>query len=123
MVILNTNDWWNVCIMDKEKFNLSVFVDESGSITKTDISHNKYFIIAVLFTRNSKKLKTQFRRGISDLIKKKKYANILSKNGEIKGSEDLVPRNRCIFASSTEGAFRHSDRRLVFAGQGQTRLG
>ena len=51
MVILNTNDWWNVCIMDKEKFNLSVFVDESGSITKTDISHNKYFFIAVLFTR------------------------------------------------------------------------
>ena len=49
MVILNTNDWWNVCIMDKEKFNLSVFVDESGSITKTDISHNKYFIIVTFF--------------------------------------------------------------------------
>lgn len=73
--------------MDKEKFDLSVFIDESGSITKTNISHNKYFIIAVLFTRNSKKLKTQFRRGISSLIKKKKYSEILLKNGEIKGSE------------------------------------
>lgn len=97
MVILNTNDWWNVCIMDKEKFNLSVFVDESGSITKTDISHNKYFIIAVLFTRNSKKLKTQFRRGISDLIKKKKYANILSKNGEINGSEVSEKKKKPIY--------------------------
>ena len=36
---------------------------------------------------------------------------------------DLVPRNRCIFASSTEGAFRQSDWRVVFAGQGQTWLG
>ena len=43
--------------MDKEKFDLSVFIDESGSITKTNISHNKYFIIAVLFTRKRNILK------------------------------------------------------------------
>lgn len=34
-----------------------------------------------------------------------------------------VPGARCIFASSTEGAFRESDWRVVFAGQGQNWLG
>lgn len=28
--------------------DLSMFIDESGSITKTDISFNRYFIIAIL---------------------------------------------------------------------------
>lgn len=35
----------------------------------------------------------------------------------------LVPHARCIFASSTEGAFRDADWRVVFAGQGHTWLG
>ena len=34
-----------------------------------------------------------------------------------------VPQVRCIFASSTEGAFRESDWRVVFAGAGHTWLG
>lgn len=36
---------------------------------------------------------------------------------------DLVPQARCIFASSTEGAFRQSDWNVVFAGRGQVWLG
>ena len=35
----------------------------------------------------------------------------------------LVPHARCIFASSTEGAFREGDWRVVFAGHGHTWLG
>ncbi|MCU1717603.1 putative 2-dehydropantoate 2-reductase [Pseudomonas sp. 5P_3.1_Bac2] len=35
----------------------------------------------------------------------------------------LVPQARCIFASSTEGAFRQEDFQVVFAGQGHTWLG
>ena len=35
----------------------------------------------------------------------------------------LVPQARCIFASSTEGAFRESDWRVVYAGHGHTWLG
>jgi 2-dehydropantoate 2-reductase len=35
----------------------------------------------------------------------------------------LVPQARCIFASSTEGAFREDDWRVVFAGLGHTWLG
>lgn len=35
----------------------------------------------------------------------------------------LVPHVRCIFASSTEGAFRDADWRVVFAGHGHTWLG
>ena len=50
---------------------------------------------------------------------------ILLQNGL--GSQDAVatqlPQARCIFASSTEGAFRESDWRVVFAGHGFTWLG
>ncbi|NMX91292.1 MULTISPECIES: putative 2-dehydropantoate 2-reductase [unclassified Pseudomonas] len=50
---------------------------------------------------------------------------ILLQNGL--GSQDAVaaqlPQARCIFASSTEGAFRQSDGSVVFAGHGFTWLG
>lgn len=50
---------------------------------------------------------------------------ILLQNGL--GSQDQVverlPGRRCLFASSTEGAFRDGDWRVVFAGQGHTWLG
>lgn len=50
---------------------------------------------------------------------------ILLQNGL--GSQDEVsaqlPQARCIFASSTEGAFRREDFRVVFAGGGHTWLG
>lgn len=50
---------------------------------------------------------------------------ILLQNGL--GSQDAVaakvPQARCMFASSTEGAFRDDDWRVVFAGHGYTWLG
>ncbi|KIP98612.1 MULTISPECIES: putative 2-dehydropantoate 2-reductase [Pseudomonas] len=50
---------------------------------------------------------------------------ILLQNGL--GSQDEVlerlPGRRCLFASSTEGAFRDGDWRVVFAGQGHTWIG
>ncbi|MGY4530997.1 2-dehydropantoate 2-reductase [Pseudomonas sp. TE3786] len=50
---------------------------------------------------------------------------VLLQNGM--GSQDAVaarlPRARCILASSTEGAFRDGDFRVVFAGHGHTWLG
>ncbi|MNO63722.1 2-dehydropantoate 2-reductase [compost metagenome] len=50
---------------------------------------------------------------------------ILLQNGL--GSQQAVashlPRARCLYASSTEGAFRAADFRVVFAGKGQTWLG
>ena len=50
---------------------------------------------------------------------------ILLQNGL--GSQDAVaarlPRAHCVFASSTEGAFRESDWRVLFAGRGHTWLG
>lgn len=50
---------------------------------------------------------------------------ILLQNGL--GSQDevaaLLPQARCIFASSTEGAFRRGDFHVVFAGAGHTWLG
>ncbi|SDO98795.1 putative 2-dehydropantoate 2-reductase [Pseudomonas jinjuensis] len=50
---------------------------------------------------------------------------VLLQNGL--GSQQAVarhlPRARCLYASSTEGAFRDGDFRVVFAGKGQTWLG
>ena len=74
-------------IVEIEKNFLTAFIDESGSITKTDIEHHKYFIIAILFTRNSKRIKRYFQKGISSLMKSQKYKKIMEDNGEIKGSE------------------------------------
>ena len=65
--------------------DLSVFIDESGSITKTNISQNRYFIIAILFTRNSEKLKRYFRKELAKLIRNPKYKKLLDEKEEIKG--------------------------------------
>jgi hypothetical protein len=73
--------------MSKVKASLTVFVDESGSITKTDITHNQYFIISILFTRDSKRVKRYFRKGIAKLLKNDKYKKLYDGNGEIKGSQ------------------------------------
>ena len=73
--------------MEIEKNFLTAFIDESGSITKTNIEHHKYFIIAILFTRNSKRIKRYFKKGISSLMRSEKYKKTMKENGEIKGSE------------------------------------
>jgi hypothetical protein len=78
--------------METIKRSLSVFIDESGSITKTNVSHNKYFIIALLFTQNSQKINRYFKKGIAKLMKVKKYKDSFVKNGEIKGNE--VPESK-----------------------------
>ena len=73
--------------MEIDKKDLIAFVDESGSITKTDVEHHKYFVIGILFTRNSKRLKRYFKKGIASLMKSEKYKKLMEDNGEIKGSE------------------------------------
>lgn len=65
----NETETKEVLVTDKiesaepEKESLIVFVDESGSITKTDVSNNRYFIIALLFTRDSDRLKRYYQYG------------------------------------------------------------
>ena len=85
-------------IMDKEKSSLTAYIDESGSITKTDIEHHKYFIIAILFTRNTSRLKRYFRKGISSLMRSNlKYEKIMENNGEIKGSQVSESKKNAIY--------------------------
>jgi hypothetical protein len=69
------------------KSDINVYIDESGSITKKDIEHHKYFIIAILFTRESQRIKRYYKKGISSLLQNDKYKNLLKTNGEIKGLE------------------------------------
>lgn len=70
-----------------EKTDINVYIDESGSITKKDIEHHKYFVIAILFTRNSQRVKRYFKKGIASLTQNAKYREYLKSKGEIKGSE------------------------------------
>lgn len=70
-----------------EKTDINVYIDESGSITKKDIEHHKYFVIAILFTRNSQRVKRYFKKGIASLTPNAKYREYLKSKGEIKGSE------------------------------------
>ena len=70
-----------------EKIDINVYIDESGSITKKDIEHHKYFVIAILFTRNSQRVKRYFKKGIASLTQNAKYREYLKSKGEIKGSE------------------------------------
>ena len=80
--------------MDATKQGLTVFVDESGSITKTDIEHNRFFIIAILFTRDTIRLKKYFRKGLANLLKVEKYKTLHDENGEIKGSQVSETRKK-----------------------------
>lgn len=65
-----------------------VYVDESGSITKTNISNNRYFVIAMLFTENPVAVRRLYKKKISQLMRKSDiYRNLIHKNREIKGSD------------------------------------
>ena len=55
-------------IRDTTYEDLSMFIDESGSITKTNMSFNRYFVIAILFTRKYSRIKRYFEKGIASLI-------------------------------------------------------
>lgn len=77
--------------------DLSMFIDESGSITKTEISYNRYFIIAILFTRKYVRLQRYFKKGIASLIQNPKYKTMLEQNGEIKGSKLSETKKKPIY--------------------------
>lgn len=80
-----------------EKADINVYIDESGSITKKDIEHHKYFVIAILFTRNSQRIKRYFKKGIASLTQNTKYLECLKTKGEIKGSEVTETKKRDIY--------------------------
>lgn len=75
-------------IINSEKEQLYVYVDESGSITKTNISNNRYFVIAMIFTKEPEVVRKLFKKKISQLMKKnKKYQDSILFYKEIKGSD------------------------------------
>jgi hypothetical protein len=81
----------------QNKTDVNVFIDESGSITKTKVSQNQYFVMAMLFTKDSTKIKRQFRKGIASLLKKPKFQHLMDKSNEIKGSEVSENRKKPIY--------------------------
>ena len=67
---------------------LYVYIDESGSITKTNISNNRYFVIAMVFTDDPVTIRRLFKKKISKMMKKNdKYKDMIRMKKEIKGSD------------------------------------
>ena len=65
-----------------------VYVDESGSITKTNISDNRYFVIAMLFTDDPVAIRRLYKNRISKLMRKSdKYREMIKNMREIKGAD------------------------------------
>lgn len=65
-----------------------VYVDESGSITKTNVSNNRYFVIAMLFTDEPLSVRRLFKKKISQMMRKNdKYKDMILLKKEIKGSD------------------------------------
>ena len=77
---------------------LYVYVDESGSITKTNISNNKYFVIAMVFTDDPVKIRRLFKKKISQMMKKnEKYKDMIYSKKEIKGSDISETTKRNVY--------------------------
>ena len=75
-----------------------VYVDESGSITKTNISNNRYFVIAMIFTEDPVAIRRLYKKSISKLMRKNdKYTDWIHKNREIKGSDITEPVKRSVY--------------------------
>ena len=55
---------------ETQEKTLYAYVDESGSITKTNISNNRYFVIAMIFTDDPISIRRLFRKKISQMMKK-----------------------------------------------------
>ena len=67
-------------------------MDESGSITKTNISTNRYFVIAMLFTEDPVSIRRLYKNKISQMMRKSDtYRDLIHKNREIKGSDISEP--------------------------------
>lgn len=76
-----------------------LFIDESGSITRSKISKRRYFVIAIVESENPLQVKRIFRKSKVKFLKKhtsKKYIG-LDYHKEIKGSEMPVEMKRYIF--------------------------
>ena len=75
-------------MQNTEEKTVYVYVDESGSITKTNVSNNRYFVISMIFTDNPIAIRRLYKKKISQLMKKKdKYKKQILSNKEIKGSD------------------------------------
>ena len=77
---------------------LYVYVDESGSITKTNISNNRYFVIAMVFTDDPVKIRRLFKKKISQMMKRnEKYKDMIYSKKEIKGSDISETTKRNVY--------------------------
>ena len=73
---------------EQESQTVYVYIDESGSITKTNVSNNRYFVISLVFTTDPTKIRRRFKKAISKLMKRSDiYRDMIKRCKEIKGSD------------------------------------
>jgi hypothetical protein len=83
--------------IDNQK-TIYVYVDESGSITKTNISNNRYFVIAMIFTDDPVAVRRLYKNRISKMMRKNdKYKDMIISKKEIKGSDISETTKRDVY--------------------------
>ena len=83
--------------IDNQK-TIYVYVDESGSITKTNISNNRYFVIAMIFTDDPVAVRRLYKNRISKMMRKNdKYKDMIINKKEIKGSDISETTKRDVY--------------------------
>ena len=81
--------------------NLTVFVDESGSIKKGPLVREDYFVIALIFTDNERFLNKVFKKKRFQILNQEER-EILSKTKEVKGSDISDNRKKDIYSALVE---------------------
>lgn len=88
--------------------DITVFIDESGTIPHTIGEHDNFFVIALLFTDNANFLKKVYKQERLKVINKNtRLQKLLLDNKEIKGSEISETQKRPIYKALAKKCGAH----------------
>lgn len=79
-----------------------IFIDESGSITRSKLKKKRYFIISLIETNDPYGVRRIFRRAKKDYILKHQSVSKLDYTQEIKGSEMPLKMKKAIYEALIE---------------------
>lgn len=92
--------------------HIGVFVDESGSVKKGELTGKDYFVIAMIFTDNEKFLKKVFTKQRLKVLTKDEI-RLLAQSKEIKGSAIDEQRKQQIYQAVAQKCCNHVEVGLI----------